>query len=194
MRVLICCEFSGVVRDAFAARGHDAWSCDLLPTESQGQHIQGDLREALKQYWDFIGFHTDCTYMTNSGVRWLKTRPERWPLLREACELFNLCLRDPRPGYLENPVPHKYAVGLLDRNYDQTIQPHMFGHLEVKRTCLWLKNIRPLIMTQDVKKQTFALPYKDRAKVHYASPGPNRWKVRSRTMTGIGKAMAKQWG
>lgn len=186
MRALFCCEFSGIVRDAFKARGHDAWSCDFLATEREGQHIQGDLRSAIQESWDFVGFHTDCTYMTNSGVRWLHEQTERWVLLDESCELFNLCLRYPCKGYLENPIPHKYAVQRIDRNYDQLIQPWQFGHGETKATCLWLKGIPKLIPTEIVSGRS--------PKVHHASPGPDRWKYRSRTLQGIANAYAAQWG
>lgn len=186
MRVLICCEFSGAVRDAFAARGHDAWSCDLLPTEKLGQHIQADLRKALGWGWDFIGFHTDCTYMTNAGVRWLHTESGRWQKMQEACALFNECLRHPARGYLENPIPHGHAMDLLDRKYDQIIQPWQFGHGETKATCLWLKGLPPLIPTQIVQGRE--------ARVHRMPPSENRWKERSRTLPGVAKAMAEQWG
>ncbi len=186
MRVLVACEFSGIVRDSFIARGHDAWSCDLLPTERPGPHLQCDLREALKRDWDFIGFHTDCTYMTNSGVRWLYRDIDRWFKLFDSCDLFNLCLRDPRPGYIENPIPHKYAMRLLDRKYDQIIQPWQFGHGETKATCLWLKGVQPLVPTNIVSGREH--------RIHTASPGPDRWKERSRTFLGIADAMADQWG
>jgi hypothetical protein len=187
MRALITCEFSGVVRDQFAALGHDAWSCDLLPTEMPGQHIQGDLRKVIEWgCWDFIGFHTDCTFMCNSGVRWLKTEPGRMEKLEAACELFNLCLRHPAKGYLENPIPHRYAVERIDRKYDQIIQPWMFGHGEIKATCLWLKDVPKLVPTNVVDGRE--------PRVHHASPGPDRWKERSRTLEGVAKAMAEQWG
>lgn len=187
MKVLICCEFSGEVRDAFTANGHNAWSCDLLPSERGPQHIQADLRSVIEwNSWDFIGFHTDCTFMCNSGVRWLSTDQSRWGKLELACELFNLCLRHPAKGYLENPIPHRHAVERIDRNYDQTIQPWQFGHPETKRSCLWLKGVPPLVPTNIVEGRE--------ARVHRMPPGPNRWKDRSRTLPGIASAMAKQWG
>lgn len=186
MRILIACEFSATVRDAFAAVGHDAWSCDLLPSERGGPHIQADLRKVIEwNSWDFIGFHTDCTYMCNSGVRWLTTDPSRWSKLDAACELFNLCLRHPAKGYLENPIPHKHAVQRIDRNYDQVIQPWQFGHGETKATCLWLKNLPKLTPTNIVAGRE--------ARIHKMPPSPDRWKERSKTYSGIAKAMAEQW-
>lgn len=194
-RALIACEFSGQVRDQFSALGWDAWSCDFLTTEKPGQHIQGDLRDALKQDWDFVGFHTDCTFMCNSGSRWLHTEAGRWEKLDEACELFNLCLADPRPGYNENPIPHKHAVKRIARFYDQIIQPWQFGHKEMKATCLWLRNL-PLLVPTDIvgPPPREKIERRKWAKVHGASPGPDRWKFRSRTLPGIAKAFAEQWG
>lgn len=186
MRVLIACEFSGIVRDAFVALGHDAWSCDLLPSERPGNHIVGDFRRVIQESWDFIGFHFECRVMANSGVRWLYTIPGRWQELREAAEVFNLTLRDPRPGYSENSVMHRHAKKLIDREQDQVIQPWQFGHGETKATCLWLRALPILKPTLIVEGRT--------PRVHHASPGPARWKERSRTLPGIAAAMATQWG
>lgn len=194
MRVLIACEFSGIVRDAFTARGHDAWSCDLLPTERPGQHIQGDaIRAAYGSHWDALIFHAPCTYLCNSGVRWLyggKGRtidPVRWSLMEQAADFFKALWNAPidRIGG-ENPIPHKYAVERIGQSYSQIIQPYDFGHGETKATCLWLKNLAPLRPTSRVSGRT--------PRVHFASPGADRWKERSRTLSGIAEAMAEQWG
>ncbi len=198
MKVLIACEFSGVVRNAFAALGHDAWSCDLLPGETAGQHYRGDVRKMLVEHWDLIIAHPECTYMTNSGVRWLTEKddgdPEilkgapRWMALWKACEFFRLFL-DHRCQLIaiENPVPHRYAARWIGQTYSQIIQPFEYGHQETKKTCLWLKGLPPL-------KPTDILPPPHKPRVHFESPGPERTKNRSRTLSGIGKAMASQWG
>jgi hypothetical protein len=181
MRVLIGCEFSGTVRDAFAALGHDAWSCDLLPTEKPGNHIQGDLRAVLDQGWDLAIFHPPCTHLAVSGARWFKDK------LREqedALEFVRLLLDAPIPRIaLENPVS---IISSRIRKPDQVVQPWQFGHGEVKATCLWLKNLPRLTPTNVVDGR--------HAKVHRMPPGPNRWKERSRTYPGIAAAMAQQWG
>jgi hypothetical protein len=195
VRVLVGCEFSGIVRDAFTRAGHWAVSCDLLPTETVGAHHQGDLLEILDQNWDLAIFHPPCTYFTNSGVCHLHKDPERWNRLDEAAEFFNALMEAPiEKTVIENPIPHKYAVERIERNYDQIIQPWMFGHKERKATCLWLKNLPKLQETDNVKEEMLKLPKKDQQRVHYLSPGPDRWKERSRTFTGIAEAMAEQWG
>lgn len=216
MRVLICCEFSGICREAFRARGHDAWSCDLLPTEIPGQHLQCDFRSILSDHWDFVGFHIDCRVMANSGVRWLykeesvwaeilhrkmrftrKIRDEeRWSELAEAAKLFRLALNDTRPGYVENSAMHCHAKKLIGREQDQTIQPWYFGEKAFKATCLWLRGgIPKLTPTNKLCPPAKGTDeHKAWSKVHRASPGPNRWKVRSRTFPGIAKAMAESWG
>jgi len=189
MRVLIACEFSGIVRDEFASRGHDAWSCDLLPSERKGNHIQGDVREVLNDNWDLMIAHPPCTYLCNSGVRWLHERPERWEKLKEAAEFFRTLLNAPiKRICVENPIPHRYAVEMIGRKYDQLIQPWMFGVNESKATCLWLKNLpplKPLIKKrpENVKQRIWKLP-----------PSRDRWKERSRTYKEVAKAMAEQWG
>ena len=197
MRVLIACEFSGVVRDAFRARGHDAWSCDLLPSESnpfpppdKGPHFQVDalaVAEDPAYYgeWNLMIAHPPCTFLANSGVRWLANNPERMRAMQHAAWFFkSLCSveRIPRIA-VENPIPHRYAQL---PPYTQIIQPWQFGHGEIKATCLWLKNLPPLVPTSIVEGR--------HARVHRASPGPDRWKERSRTLPGIAAAMADQWG
>jgi len=187
MRVLIACEYSGVVRDAFLARGHNAWSCDLLPCDKDSfRHLQRDAREILHLDWDLLIAHPPCTRLCNSGVRWLAER-DLWADMREAAELFKAFLNAPvHRVAVENPVMHKYAREIIGRGPDFTIQPWQFGHGEVKRTCFWTKGLPPLTPTNIVEGRT--------PRVHYASPGKNRWKERSTTLTGIAEAMADQWG
>ena len=195
MKVLVACEFSGVVRDAFRAKGHDAWSCDLLDTEIPGQHIQGDVLKILNDGWDLMIAHDPCTYQCNSGVCWLVDNPKRWGLLDESCELTRAILDAPIDKICrENPIPHKYAIERIGRKYDQIIQPYQFGHPERKATCLWLKNLPKLKPTKDVKEEMESLPKKIAQRIHYTSPGKDRWAIRSRTFEGIAKAMADQWG
>lgn len=193
MRVLIACEFSGVVRRAFRARGHDAWSCDLLPAEDGSEfHYQGDVigLNLLRLEWDLLIAHPPCTYLANSGVRWLyggkgKVRdPERWAEMERAADFFNaLWLHDCPRVCVENPIQHRHA-GLPKPT--QIIQPWQFGHPETKATCLWLRGLEPLVPTNIVDGR--------KPRVHHASPGPDRWKERSRTLQGIADAMASQWG
>lgn len=194
MRVLVACEFSGVVRDAFASLGHDAYSCDLLPTERPGNHFQCDVREVLHDGWDLLIAHPDCTYITNSGVRWLYRDIDRWPKCYEACQFFRELWEADIPRVcIENPVPHKYGLGWIGAPYTQTVQPWQFGHPETKRTALWLRGLPPLEPTADVRDAMRDMPKNQTDRVHYASPGPDRWKERARTFPGIAAAMAAQW-
>lgn len=197
MKVLIACESSGVVREAFRARGHNAWSCDLLPADDASPfHHQCDFRDVVNLSWDFVGYHPDCRVMANSGVRWLDTKPGRRDELKLAADLFNLALDDPRPGYVENSVMHYHAKALIRRSQNQTVQPWYFGDPFFKATCLWLRGGIPDL--QSTNKLT--PPCKDDPRhkawsmVHMATPGPNRWKIRSRTFPGVASAMASQWG
>lgn len=190
MRVLVACEFSGIVRRAFAARGHDAWSCDLLPAEDRSnRHIVGDARDILNDGWDLLMVaHPPCTRLCNSGVRWLEER-NLWADLDEAAALFSTFwnARIPRIA-VENPVMHRHAKARIV-NYQppaQSVQPWQFGHGETKRTCLWLRNLPPLAPTKVVAGRE--------ARVHRMPPGPDRWRERSRFFTGIAEAMADQWG
>src|SRR5690606_13666757 len=195
MRVLVACEYSGVVRDAFLARGHDAMSCDLLPTDSPGPHYQGDVRDVLFDGWDLMIAHPPCTYLTNSGVRWLKDNPERWELMKEGAEFFRMLLNAPIPmRAIENPIMHGHAVQIIGRRQDQVVQPWMVGHTEQKATGLWLENLPLLQPTDNVREEMMALPKKERNRIHYMSPGKDRWKLRSTTYQGIAEAMADQWG
>lgn len=250
LRVLVACEFSGIVRDAFAAMGHFARSVDLLPTEALSEpvryrhefgcisghaeydpacdecvygepwchrcdayayeclclgptedeaeyaddcehgarHLSGDLFTVWDiDSYDLLIAHPPCTYLANSGVRWLHERPERWAQLDEAAEFFRRVLDLPVPRIcVENPVPHRYAVERIGRTYDQTIQPWQFGHGETKRTCLWLRNLPPLVPTKVVEGRE--------ARIHRMPPGPERQKERSRFFPGVARAMAEQWG
>jgi len=197
MRVLVACEFSGVVRRAFAARGHDAWSCDLLPSEDRSnRHITGDARDILGDGWDLLMVaHPPCTRLCNSGVRWLskpppgKTADQMQSELREGAALFSAFWNAPIERVaVENPIMHKHAKALIENYAEpaQTIQPWQFGHGETKGTCLWLRGLPKLTPTQIVEGRT--------ARVHRMPPGPDRWKERSRTFAGIAEAMADQWG
>lgn len=196
LKVLVACEFSGTVRDAFLERGHDAWSCDLLPDErGSNRHIRGDVRDILDERWDMIIVaHPPCTRLCNSGVRWLsepppgRTRAEMWDELRAGADLFSTLWSAPAPHVaVENPVMHRHAKALI-RGYAppaQSVQPWQFGHPETKRTCLWLKNLPPLRPTNVVAGRE--------ARVHRMPQGPNRWRERSRFFPGIAAAMADQW-
>lgn len=195
MRVLVACEYSGRVRDAFIRRGHDAMSCDILPTDSPGPHYQGDVQNILGDNWDLMVAHPPCTYMTNSGVTWLHKDPTRWAKLDDAAAFFKMLLDAPIEKIaVENPIMHKYAkerIGGVKQT--QVIQPWMFGHTEQKATCLWLKNLPPLVPTNDVKAEMLQLPDNERQRLHYLPPSADRWKLRSTTYTGIAEAMADQW-
>lgn len=181
MRVLVACEFSGVVRDAFIRRGHEAMSCDLLPSETPGPHYRGDVRDILGAGWDLLIAHPPCTHLAVSGARWFKEKRREQ---EEALEFVRLLLDAPIPMIaLENPVS---IISSRIRKPDQILQPWMFGHGEVKATCLWLKNLPKLVPTNIVAGRE--------ARVHRMPPGPDRWKERSRTFAGIAEAMAEQWG
>lgn len=183
MKVLVACEFSGVVRDAFIARGHDAVSCDLLPTEQPGPHIKGDVLEVLDQGWDLMIAHPPCTYLASSGARWFKD-PIRQKLQCEALEFIYQLVKAPiKRIALENPI------GILStrwRKPDQIIQPWWFGHGETKSTCLWLQNLPKLKPTKIMEERN--------PRIHYMAPSPTRGKDRSRTYPGIAEAMAERWG
>ena len=192
MKVLIACEFSGIVREAFKAKGHDAWSCDLLPSELPGQHIQGDVLSHLDDGWDMMIAHPPCTYLANSGVCWLKNDNYRWKLMDIASNFFYQLLDNDIPKIcVENPIPHKHAC--LPK-YTQIIHPWQFGDMEQKPTCLWLKGLSPLVETNNVKTEMLKLPANQRQRIHYMSPSKDRQKNRSRTYPSIAAAMAQQWG
>lgn len=210
MRVLIACEFSGVVREAFRARGHDAYSCDLLPAEDKSRyHIIGDARKVINRVlnpWDLAVTHAPCRFLNHAGVRWLYKNGcrwiknkrgkiigenpidgSRWAQMLAAADFFLALLNSRVPKIAaENSEMHPHALRIVARKPDQIIQPWQFGHGETKATCLWLRNLPPLQPTKIVSGRT--------PRVHHASPGPNRWKERSRTLPGIAAAMADQWG
>lgn len=183
MRVLVACEYSGRVRDAFLARGHDAMSCDLLPTESPGPHYQGDVFDIIRYGWDIMICHPPCTHLAVSGARHFAAKKASG-VQDEALDFVRRLLDAPIVHIaLENPVS---IISSRIRKPDQIIQPWQFGHGETKATCLWLKNLTPLRPTNIVDGRD------DR--IHKMPPGPNRWKERSRTYEGIAQAMAEQWG
>lgn len=205
-RVLIGCETSGVVREAFLARGHDAWSCDLLPADTPtNRHIVGDIRDVMMDGWDLMAVvHPPCTRLTNSGVRWLtvpppgRTKAQMAAELADGAALFSAVWNVPHIPCVavENPVMHRHAKALIV-NYQppaQTVQPWQFGtdpdgpDNERKRTCFWLRGLPPLVPTGTLDGATA------RESVHRASPGPDRWKVRSKFFPGLAAAMAAQWG
>lgn len=186
MDVLVACESSGRVRDEFKALGHNAWSCDIKPSERRGKHFQCDVRDVIHRGWDLMIGHPDCTRICNSGVQWLKRR-NLWKDLDEACEFFLTLWNAPIDKIgLENPIPHKYALQRIGRKYDQIIQPWQFGHEETKATCLWLKNLPKLVPTNIVEGREGAC--------WKMPPGPERAMERSRTYIGIARAIASQWG
>lgn len=196
MRVLVACESSGEVRDAFAARGHDAWSCDLLPAE--GKHLQGDVREFLGQGWDLMIAHPPCTYLSVSGMHWT-VRGLRDPQLTEdALAFVQLLLDAPIPRIcIENPVS---IISSRIRKPDQTVQPYEYGHDASKRTCLWLKGL-PLLRH---RPDQWVPPRMVGGKPRWANqtdsgqnrlgPSEDRWQLRAKTYAGIANAMAEQWG
>lgn len=201
MRVLVACEYSGRVREAFRRLGHDAWSCDLLPSEDDSPfHIKCDVLSILNDNWDLMVAHPPCTYLCNSGVCHLYHKDgtrndERWNDMVTGAEFFFKLLDAPIPRKaIENPVMHKYAYRIIGSRASQFIQPWMFGHMEQKMTGLHLVNLPKLIPTNNVKEEMMELPKNVRERTHYLSPGKDRWKERSRTFQGIADAMAQQWG
>ncbi len=185
MRVLVACEFSGVVRRAFRALGHDAWSCDLLPAEDgPHHHYEGDVLDILsdgRDLWDLMIAHPPCTHLAVSGARWFKDKRAEQEC---ALDFVRALMAAPiRHIAIENPIS---IISSRIRKPDQIIQPWQFGHGETKATCLWLKNLPKLIPTNIVEGRE--------ARVHRMPPGPDRWKERSRTFEGIAAAMAEQWG
>lgn len=212
MRVLIACEFSGVVRDAFREKGHEAWSCDLEEPEGKwlNYHLQGNCLDWIEGPnslpWDLLIAHPPCRVLNHAGVRWLykdgkrwlkdeegnvigenpRNEP-RWDEMRESVKFFLSLLDAPVDKVaVENSQMHPHALELVGVKPTQSIQPWQFGHGEVKETCLWLRGLPPLKPTNVVSGRV--------PRVHFASPGPDRWKERSRTLPGIAKAMAEQWG
>ena len=194
MNVLIACEFSGIVRDAFIKKGHNAFSCDLLDTELPGPHFKDDVLNHLQDGFDLMIAHPPCTYHCNSGVCWLHKKPGRWLELEKSILFFKKLLSCNIPKIcIENPIPHKYSKREIG-NYSQIIQPYEFGHLERKSTCLWLKNLPKLQETNNVYNEMKKLPKNISQRIHYLPPQKDRWKKRSITFQGIADAMAEQWG
>ena len=206
IRVLIGCEQSGTVRKAFEARGFDAYSCDLLPDiERSNRHMQCDIREVLDDEWDFLAvMHPPCTRLCNSGVRWLSAPPkgrtlaEMWQELDEGAELFSDCWNADIPSVaVENPVMHKHAKERI-RNFQpatQTVQPWWFGEQAFKATGLYLRDVPALAPTDKLTPPAKGTPkHKEWSAIHRCPPGPDRWKIRSKTFDGIARAMAAQWG
>lgn len=180
MRVLVACEFSGIVREAFKSKGHDAWSCDILDTEIPGNHIKDDVLKHLNDGWDLMIAHPPCTHLAVSGARWFKNKQSEQ---KEAIDFFlKLCNAPIYKIAIENPI---CIMSRLYRKPDQIIQPWMFGHGETKSTCLWLKGLPLLKPSNTVVGREH--------RIHKMPPGENRWKERSRTYPGIAQAMADQW-
>jgi hypothetical protein len=185
LKVLVACEFSGVVRDAFEKRGHDAWSCDLLPSEKPGKHIQDDVLNHMDEDWELIIAHPPCTHLAVSGARWFKGKEKE----QQAAISFFMEFVQAHYEYNKPKVAIENPVSVISTYWDkptQIIQPWQFGHGETKKTCLWLLGLPPLTPTKVVDGRE--------ARVHKEPPSPNRWKNRSRTFPGIAAAMAEQWG
>ena len=191
MKVLIACEYSGRVRDEFIKLGHEAMSCDLLPTDAAGPHYQGDVRDVLDYPWDMMIAHPPCTDLAVSGAAWFAKKRMAGQQQASASFFMMLAKADIPQIVIENPV---CVMSSLWRKPDQTIQPWMFGHMEQKATCLWLKNTPPLAPTNIVKDEMMLLPRNQRERLHYLPPSADRWKLRSETYLGIAQAMASQWG
>ena len=181
LKILVACEYSGTVRDAFLALGHDAFSCDLLETESCGPHFKEDVRSVISKHpWDLMIAHPPCTHLSASGARWFKHKTKEQA---EALLFVQTLMDAPIPHIaIENPIS---IISSKIRKPDQIIQPWQFGHGETKATCLWLKNLPNLTPSNIVEGRE--------AKIHNMPPSPNRWKERSRTYKGIALAMADQW-
>ena len=196
MRVLIACEYSGTVRDAFIAAGHDAMSCDILPSDAPGPHYQGDVRDVIDGGWDLMVAHPPCTYLCGMGIWWNHKRPERWTQTHQAAEFVRFLWDAPIPRIaIENPV------GWLNSNWQkpaQVVHPWMFGHEANKPTCLWLKNLPPLQPTNLVSKGEFYIKANGQrmSKWSHITSGTRaeRWKIAAATFPGIAQAMAEQWG
>lgn len=186
MKILVGCEFSGIVREAFRNKGHEAYSCDLLPSEDNSvYHIQGNILDIIEDSWDMLVCFPPCTHLAVSGARWFKDKKEEQ---QNALEFVKRLLEAPIDKIaLENPIS---IISTKIRKPDQIIQPWMFGHEETKSTCLWLKNLPKLVPTKIMEVRNRNLTPSGQNKL---GPSPNRWKERSRTYRGIAEAMADQW-
>lgn len=191
MKILIACEYSGRVRDAFIRAGHDAMSCDLLGTDTTGPHYQGDVRDVLDYPWDLMVAHPPCTNLSVSGAAWFAKKRLLGAQQASASFFMMLAKADIPRIAIENPV---CVMSSLWRKPDQVVQPWMFGHAEQKATCLWLKGLPKLTPTNNVKDEMMALPRNQRERLHFLPPSEDRWKIRSETYQGIADAMAAQWG
>jgi hypothetical protein len=191
MKVLVGCEFSGIVREAFRKRGHDAWSCDLLPADDRSKyHYQIDVTYLLDKKWDLAIFHPPCTYLASSGLHWNKRVEGRQALTEEALAFVKMLLDSPIEKIaLENPIG---CISSRIRKPEQIIQPWQFGHDASKATCLWLKNLPKLVPTEIIKKERYA--NQTPSGQNKLGPSADRWKIRSITYQGIADAMAEQWG
>lgn len=188
MRVLVACEYSGIVRDAFISLGHDAMSCDLLPSDTDGPHYQGDVMDVIDNGWDMMLAFPPCTHLAVSGARYFSRKQAQQA---DALDFVRSLLDAPIDRIaLENPVG---IISSRIRKPDQIIQPWQFGHPETKATCLWLKGLPLLIPTNDVHNHMMTLPKAQRNRIHHLPPSPDRWKLRSATYAGIAQAMARQW-
>ena len=194
MRVLVACEYSGTVRRAFRELGHDAWSCDLLPSDDESEHhFKGDVMEIISQDWDLMIAHPPCTYLCNSGVHWLGRQEGREAKMREGALFFKALWEADIPKVcVENPIMHRYAKDIIGADYAQTVQPWQFGEDASKATCLWLRNLPKLEPTDIIKKERYA--NQTPSGQNKLGPSPDRWKIRSKTYDGIARAMAQQWG
>lgn len=199
MNILIGCETSGIIREAFRALGHNAYSCDLLPSDDNSPyHIQANVLDVMQGPWDMLGFHPPCTYLCSSGLHWNRKDPTRNIKTAHALQFVRLLMADTRPWYLENPVGR---IGTAIRKADQLVQPYQFGDDGSKLTCLWLNKLPPLIPT-DYASARIAI-YKGKPYARWSNqtdrrndihpPGPLRWKVRSKSWPGMARAMAEQW-
>jgi len=196
MKVLVACEYSGVVRDSFLEKGHNAISCDLLETDSSGPHHTGDVYEMLDQEWDLIIAHPPCTALTVAGNSTYGEGKDRYSERLEAVQwvvdLWNTCKKVSPRVCFENPVGVLRRLGGMPK--PQYIQPYYFGHLEQKKTCLFLHGLKHLEETNNVFTEMMKLPKNIRERLHYLPPSPDRWKIRSTTYKGIADAMSSQWG
>lgn len=192
MKVLIACEFSGIVREAFRKRGHDAWSCDFLPSEIEGNHIQGDVLSILNDRWDLMIAHPPCTDLAVSGARYFKQKQKNGSQ-QKSIDFFLTLISAPIPKIcVENPVG---IMSTLYRKPDQIIQPWQFGHSESKATCLWLSGLPTLLPTKILKiPANGRWDNQTKSGQNKLGPSIDRWKIRSRTYSGIAEAMAEQWG
>lgn len=190
MRVLIGCEFSGTMRDAFAALGHDAWSCDLLPSDNGGQHVQGDVLDILNDGWDLAIFHPPCTNLAVSGARWFKDKSVEQE--RDLEFVRRLMVAPIKRKALENPIS---IISSRIRKPDQIVHPYFFGCPQFKSTCLWLENLPLLVPTNMLTPPGKGTPERKAWEaIHRAAPSKNRWKERSKTFPGLAFAAAQQWG